>query len=307
MADKALIDLGNLSKPAEILVSRSCDAIGGLVQPWQMRRLARAEIDISQMKEEAETASKQILAAAQIEPSDLAIRAMQRMVSEEVEKQINIEHIASVAIEKLGQDAKPEDVDEDFLKTVFAKGKNVNSELVRELWGSALAMESNASGSIRPSTLGVLERIDAETARLFQAICKALVHSGPKVTLIWCDGMGELVGMEKGIVFDNLMHLQNMGLINYEGLSGYRIEANDAETDSVFFNYFGEPLLCKANKKPWSMPTGKAILTQAGAEISKCINLSGDTKVRDEIIGYMLKQGMEVSTPILPNHPSSTH
>ena len=38
-----LINLGDLSKPATVLIERVSDAVGGIAKPWQIKRIAKAE------------------------------------------------------------------------------------------------------------------------------------------------------------------------------------------------------------------------------------------------------------------------
>lgn len=42
---RSLIDLGNLSKPADTLVKKASKAVGGLFEPRQIRRAAKAKAD----------------------------------------------------------------------------------------------------------------------------------------------------------------------------------------------------------------------------------------------------------------------
>ena len=75
----SLINLGDLSKPANTLIKKISAAIGGLYKPFQIRRVAQAEAD-----------SDKIQAAAQIEITKLQHRAISRLFAEEAKKQHNI-------------------------------------------------------------------------------------------------------------------------------------------------------------------------------------------------------------------------
>ncbi len=39
----SLVNIGELSKPATVLVEKISDAVGGIAKPWQIRRIAKAE------------------------------------------------------------------------------------------------------------------------------------------------------------------------------------------------------------------------------------------------------------------------
>ncbi len=49
-----IINIGELSKPATILIEKVSDAVGGLLKPWQIRRVAKAEADAEKIKALAE-------------------------------------------------------------------------------------------------------------------------------------------------------------------------------------------------------------------------------------------------------------
>ena len=65
----ALINLGELSRPATVLIEKISDAIGGIAKPWQIERVAKAEA-------KAEVAR----AEGRIQISEIEERALQRMV-----------------------------------------------------------------------------------------------------------------------------------------------------------------------------------------------------------------------------------
>ena len=66
----SLVNIGELSKPATVLIEKVSDAVGGIFKPWQIRRVAQAEAEAEQIK-----------ATSQIEINDLQRRALQRFVA----------------------------------------------------------------------------------------------------------------------------------------------------------------------------------------------------------------------------------
>src|SRR5207253_9454474 len=85
MSDKfesSLINLGELSKPATVLIEKISDAVGGIFKPYQIIRVAKAEAQADRVRAEN-----------QIEISDLHRRAFHRFLNEEAIKQNNIEQI----------------------------------------------------------------------------------------------------------------------------------------------------------------------------------------------------------------------
>ena len=55
MGTNSLINLGNLSKPADTLIKKVSDAVGGLFAPYQVKRMAKAEAEAAMIKEQSKT------------------------------------------------------------------------------------------------------------------------------------------------------------------------------------------------------------------------------------------------------------
>jgi hypothetical protein len=102
-SEKSMIDLGELSKPATVLVEKISDAVGGLFRPWQMKRVAKAEAEVEKVRIQSE-----------IELTDLQRRALYRLAQEEAQKQ-NMESITKLALPDIGDDAKPQEIETDWL------------------------------------------------------------------------------------------------------------------------------------------------------------------------------------------------
>lgn len=103
------IDLGELSRPATVLVEKISDAVGGIFRPWQIVRLAKAEIEAERLKAEG-----------QIAITDVQRRAFHRFLQEEVQKQENIEAITHRAIPQLEAGADPSTIAYDWIADFFA-------------------------------------------------------------------------------------------------------------------------------------------------------------------------------------------
>lgn len=71
----SLINLGELSKPATVLIEKVSNAVGGIFRPAQIKRVAQAEAEAENIK-----------ALANVEISEIEQRAMQRLVHEEGKK-----------------------------------------------------------------------------------------------------------------------------------------------------------------------------------------------------------------------------
>src|SRR5205823_8902682 len=113
----ALVNLGELSKPATVLIEKISDAIGAVFLPHQIKRVAKAEAE-----------AEKIRVFTQIEINDIQQRALIRMIQDEGKKQENIEAISAKAIGDLEPSAKPEQLQNDWLSNFFDKCKLVSDQ-----------------------------------------------------------------------------------------------------------------------------------------------------------------------------------
>ena len=97
-----LQDLAGLSEPADTLVKKVSAAIGGLFQPYQIKRIAKAEAEADLVR-----------AQSGIHMTDLHRRAVHRWIEEEAQHQQNIEDITSKALTQLNNAANPDGMEDD--------------------------------------------------------------------------------------------------------------------------------------------------------------------------------------------------
>ena len=81
----AVINLGDLAKPATVLIEKVSNAVGVLYEPRRIRKRAEAEADAEKIK-----------ALAGIELSEIQQRGIERLVQQEARKQENIGSLTSL-------------------------------------------------------------------------------------------------------------------------------------------------------------------------------------------------------------------
>jgi hypothetical protein len=52
MTDNPLAKLGDLTKPATVLIEKISDAVGGIFKPYQVVRLAKAEAEANRIQDD---------------------------------------------------------------------------------------------------------------------------------------------------------------------------------------------------------------------------------------------------------------
>ncbi len=201
----SLINLGDISKPATVLIEKVSEALGGYFKPHQIKRVAKAEA-------EAEI----IRAQAQIEVTDLQRRALGRFVVEEAKKQDNIEKITEKAIPQLEDSATPQDVEDDWITNFFDKCRIISDDEMQSLWAKVLAGEANSPGSYSKRTVNFLGSLDKADAHLFSSLCGFGWFLGDVVPLIYSSE--EPIYNYQNINFNTLSHLDDIGLVSFNAL-----------------------------------------------------------------------------------------
>ncbi|MGA2602344.1 MAG: DUF2806 domain-containing protein [Bryobacteraceae bacterium] len=204
-----IVNIGELTKPATVLVEKISDAVGGIFRPYQIRRIAEAEAHAEKVK-----------AVSQIEISELQHRAMRRFFCEEANKQQNIESIAASALPQLSDAATPENLEDDWIINLFDKCRLISDEGMQVLWSRILAGEANAPGRFSKRTINLLSSLDKSDAELFRSLCSFNWWLGNFVPLVF--DVNDPIYSSGGISFNTLIHLDEVGLISFEAIAGFR-------------------------------------------------------------------------------------
>jgi hypothetical protein len=254
MADgTSLINIGELSKPATVLVEKVCSAVGIVFEPTRIVRKANADAKAEIIK-----------AKANIEIRDIEQRAIDRFIHQETRKQENIESITFQAAKTLPPDAKVESLDEDWVAYFFKHCETVSDQEMQSLWSRLLSGEAANPGTFSIRTVQFISAIDKKDAELFSKFCQ----------FVWeIDGLTPLIlhheskyYSDKGVSFESLLHLETLGLITYSQMSYFGI---NELPKNVVVRYFNKSvnIIFKSNAGNNTLQTGVALLTNMGAEL----------------------------------------
>ncbi len=251
--NNSLINLGDISKPADTLIKKVSKAVGGIFEPYQIKRIAKAEAEASVIKAQAE-----------IQITDLHRRAMHRFIEEEANKQKNIEDITNQAIPLLEGNADAEKMNDDWVTNFFDKSRIVSDKEMQGFWAHVLAGEANAPGTYSKRTVNYLGDLDKADADLFTKLCGFGWMVGNVVPLIF--DVQKSVYTDNGITFGALSHLESIGLIKFENLSGFRRLGLPKKFHVL---YYGQPLLLEMPKEEGNeLEIGHVLLTKVGQELA---------------------------------------
>lgn len=257
MGDLSVINIGELSKPAAILIEKISNAVGGIFQPYQIRRVARAEADAAIIKAEAE-----------IQMTELQRKAVFRFLEEEARKQQNIENITRRAIPCLEDSANPGAVEDDWISNFFDKCRIVSGEEMQELWSKILVSESNRPGSVARKTVNLLADIDKNDAEIFSLLCGYCWTIGERIPVVY--DPDDDIYKSNGLSFSRLKHLESLGLIHFDSFSGFG-RVNIPELYQVSYGQ-DQVTICNRNGVDYKLDIGKVIFTRAGHDIVKVCN-----------------------------------
>ena len=268
-SSNSLINLGNLSKPADTLIKKVSNAVGGLFAPYQVKRMAKAKAEAAMIKEQSE-----------IEITGLHRRAVHRWIEEEAQRQKNMEDITAKALPQLDEKAVPDSVENDWLVNFFDKSRIVSDNEMQELWSRVLAGEANTPGTYSKRTVNFLSDLDKGDAELFAKLCGFGWTIGDVVPLVF-DSEAEIYN-KHGVNFSTLIHLESIGLIQFNNLSGFA-KRGLPKTCSVF--YYGKWLTLEMPKDADNtLEIGKTLLTKIGQELAPICGSKSMEGFRDYVM-----------------------
>ena len=280
---------GDWSKPATVLVEKISDAIGGYAKPFQIRRIACAEADAAK-----------ITAAAEIEVAELQQRAVRRFVAEETKKQANIQAITAKALPDIGEAAKPENMEDDWIANFFDKCRLISDDDMQSLWAKVLVGEANSPGTYSKRTVNFLASLDKRDAALFTSLCGFAWMMGTLSPLI----LDERVSIYKthSITFESLTHLDNIGLLRFDPLAGY---SRTSDTDQVLAHYYDTPIVLHfgahnrtpGNNETYELDIGKVLLSSIGVELAPICGSRPVPGFLDYILSTWVSRGLVVWSP----------
>ncbi|MBO9435763.1 DUF2806 domain-containing protein [Ruegeria sp. R13_0] len=274
MSENNLINLGDVSKPAEILVERFCDGVGGVFKPWQIRRIAKAEADAEITKAKGELEKQKLAQASEMAQTEIGQRAISRLVDQEIRNQINMESILSIAIESVSKSSDPGNISNQFVSKVFENCKTVEEEELQELWGKLIASEANSPKSISQKTIDILSSLDTEDARLFNSylsFCFGIKTPGGMAIYPFLTPSVKPILEGTGLKFEELQHLSSLGLINFNTMGYHFTFGDNQKGDQVLriVGVEGELIVIFHDDAPRQVQVGDTLLTRAGEQLAR--------------------------------------
>jgi Protein of unknown function (DUF2806) len=210
-----------------------------------------------------------------------------RLVESEGIKQRNIEQIIAKANSELKEDAKPREIENDWLVNLLDKCNSISDPEMQTLWAKILASEANQKGSFSKRTVNSIASLDKNDAEMFTKLCGFCWSIGSLTPLIF-NHMSSFY-KDNGLSFAFLSHLDSIGLISFSALSGF---SRTFENRVFSVNYFGTFVnLQIPEPNTSSIDFGKVRFTKIGQELSAICVATPIAGFVDEVIGDWKSKG----------------
>jgi len=276
----SLVDLKALSEPVTKLIEAVRSAVGILYEPTRTRRQAKAEADAAI-----------ILAENQTEVREIEIRASERLRNRELRRQQNVEKVTRMAIAELPASVSADPVDEDWIHQFFGHCQDISNEQMQSLWARLLAGEVAKPGSFSYRSLRLVKDLRREDADLFTRFC-TFIWRQPGVRLVPIVPSAEDDSLRRaGIGFTDLLHLESLGLIQFNSLSGFKLTGSRR----WLLEYYGKPHFVAVQQGKEDLQVGKSLLTAVGEELAHISGSKPDPNYRDATVARWRKDKMIVA------------
>jgi len=232
--------------------------VGGMYAPTQIKRVAKARIEVEKAAFDAE---KEILQTIEENPNlfskeNLLVRAIIKTGYRLTIEQDNIDSIIQQAYVQIDSiEANDHDIEDDWLSEFFEKVKNVSDKDIQFLWGQILAGEVATPGVFSMYTLNMLKQLDKTSAEKLIKFIK-LSFDG-----VICSTKTEVLN-KFGLTVLDFTILQDMGWIGQHDIIRKTIKEGSVAVPIQGTNYF----LYIINSKEFTLSFTP--LTRASIEIS---------------------------------------
>lgn len=265
-----------LSQPVNTLIEKIASGVGILYEPTRIRNNAKAQAD-----------AEKISAISKLEIEDIQKRALIRMVNEETIKQINMENVIDKTIPYIKHDAQTEKIENDWLIKYFEKVRSISDNDMQELWAKILAGECNNTGSFSKMTLNIVEELDKNDAQLFSSLCSCVFKiGGNEQPIIFDPNDKEYISL--GLNYEKLLHLQSLGLISFNSITGFKQEGFGKR---AIIEYFDTKIIIEFSKDSDNEFTlGNALFTNAGKQLCKICTPMKSNEILSKTLSYYEKK-----------------
>lgn len=220
--------------------------------------------------------------------------------------------VLCIAAQNLRDDAKPQDIDDDWISEFMDKVRNISDEEFQLIWARILAGEANNPGSFSLRTLEKLKELSKEEAMCFMHIAESIVMNGIEPIILKSDEL------ERGKGLQDIMVLSECGILTNSSFLSIKVSLGKNEEKILFYNNNLAVKATNLTDGDKDINFGVYQFTKCGKEILKAIEVStsnapiliGAEKLRNEYLNENIqidvynvrKIDFESQKVILTNH-----
>jgi len=214
---------GEWAKPVNTLIERVFNIFERRSLPGHTVRQAQAEAEAAIIR-----------AKADAECTAIQVRGLKWLIAEQGLHQANREDILRGALPHVLDDARPSDIEEDWIVHFFDRCRLVSDATMQRLWSRLLADEANTPGTFSKRTLNLVSEMSAAEAKKFELFCAYVVHLPQPVPLITDER--DVWYTQAGIDTDLLQSLSSAGLLTWNLSEGFTVRT---DTGAIHLSYGG--------------------------------------------------------------------
>lgn len=194
-------------------------------------------------------------------------RAFQGFVNQVKQQHQNKEEIAEAALKDLKEDAKPEEIEPDWIANFLNKCQDTSNKEKQKIWGKVLAMEANKPGSFSIRAINALNDLDLKEIESLRKLFN-FVWWPPKQPVIL--SQTDSIYVDHGVTFELLTHLEIIGFIRLE--SSPSLGVLNVGTN-VYAAYAGRVLSLRIENIEQGLKIGHCMFTNLAKELIPVLDL----------------------------------
>lgn len=261
-----------LSKPVTKLLKTVSSAIGKVYEPYYHRKMTDANVYRIEQYSKAIRDNSDVpivydgneVKLNNLENYEALLkRAGSRLAYQEISKQENIETIVDKACDEIKDQVVQtnEEVSPEWINRYINMAGEISTEQMQDLWAKVLAGEVIKPNSYSLKTLECLRNMSVADALLFERISGFIISD----SYLFND---KGLNSKYGISYDDILNLDDCGLINSSGLISLRKQSSNEKQILIdFFDY----VLLFCSDKSQLISINNFPLTRAGKELLRVV------------------------------------
>ncbi|HTP57280.1 MAG TPA: DUF2806 domain-containing protein, partial [Spirochaetia bacterium] len=150
-----------------------------------------------------------------------------------------MENITAMAFSFLSEEAAPEKMEDAWLEYFYENARIISDRHMQLVWARVLAAEATRLGSFSRRAVAALVPMDRADLEMLSCIRRACVRFDKLVLFVY--DLKDRIYIDNGITFSALLHLDEIGLVNFTETTEHSSIMTDGLKGSV--DYFDEKIL----------------------------------------------------------------